>query len=456
MKKSKSSPTTGALGRAGKLLQLASSMAKAEIKHRAFKGDAAGSATESAKLRLQQATAMVRELGHLKGAAMKLGQMLALEARDFLPDEVVAVLEQLHSNASFMDFETIFAVIQEDLGSKANDLIDLSHEPIAAASIGQVHRAVFNDDAVAVKVQYPGIRDSIHSDVKILSVVLKTMSKLFRRELEIDGLLKEFSEVFIQETDYNQEAEAQSEYRNLAAAMPGIRVPRVYPQLSSARVLTMDFEDGLSITRWMRETNPPIDVRRRLGESVLDLYTREFCDWGLVQTDPNPGNFLIRPNTNELVLLDFGATKRYSFEFRKHYSQLVMAIFRRDKKAVRETAISLGLISHRENETAFVAFEALVFESMRPMTMKTFDFRDKEYVTTVRRLTRALVKELKFSPPPKNLIFLHRKLGGVFLILKLLAVDLNLENYLSRFKSMAESTENPDPSRLANSSRQKV
>ncbi len=437
MKKKKSTQPTGVLERAGKLLKLAGSLTRQEVAHRLGDRDAGGSAIT----RLKQAATLVQELSHMKGAAMKVGQMLALEARDYLPDEVVQVLEQLQNKASFMAFDEVDEILRSDLGKKRSQLRELSEEPIAAASIGQVHRAEIEKNGtmvpVAVKVQYPGIRDSIHSDVKILGVVLKGLTTVFRREIEIEGLLEEFAEVFVQETDYEQEAQAAIDYRKAAATLAGVVVPRVHLGLSTARVLTMDYEPGLTLTQWIRQTHPTPARRLELGALILELYSREFCEWGLVQTDPNPGNFLIRPETGELILLDFGATKRYSKEFRIQYSRLIMAIFTKDTNKVMDAALKMALLDPRESAAAQKAFQALVFESMRPIALNRFDFTDQEHVQKVRTLSQNLLKELRFSAPPKDLIFLHRKLGGVYQMLRQLEVDLELGSYLSRFEELS-------------------
>ncbi|MDR3608485.1 MAG: AarF/ABC1/UbiB kinase family protein [Oligoflexia bacterium] len=435
MSRKKSTQPTGALQRASRLIKLAGNLTRQEFARRLGDADEEGSTL----VRLKQAAALVQELGHMKGAAMKVGQMLVLEARDYLPDEVVQVLEQLQNKASFMPHDEVAAILRADLGKNARRLEKLSLEPIAAASIGQVHRAVFEGRDVAVKVQYPGVRDSIHSDMKILGVLLKGLATVFRREFEIDGLLEEFSEVFIQETDYVQEAQAAVDYRKAAATLPGIVVPEVFQDVSSSRVLTLSFEPGLTLTDWLRDQRPRREARQALAALILDLYTREFCDWGLVQTDPNPGNFLVRPASGEaagvpeLVLLDFGATKRYSPEFRAQYSKLVMAIFSQDPQAVMEAAFRMNLIDPREAPEAQAVFREMVFESMRPIVMPRFDFTDDEYLKKMRAHLQKLVKTLRYSPPPKELIFLHRKLGGVFQMLRQLEADLELRPYIERF-----------------------
>jgi aarF domain-containing kinase len=427
-------PPTGASERAARLLRMTGRLATQEITRRMF-GKFAGDLDDRA-LRLRQAATLVRELGHLKGAAMKAGQMLVLEARDYLPEEVVQVLERLQADAPPMGIATVREILREDLGDRAARLEGLSTRPVAAASIGQVHRARYEGREVAVKVQYPAIRLTLKADLQVLGTVLKGAGALFRRDTNFEGIISEFSEVFLQEADYAAEATLLRDYRAAAASTPHLLVPAAYDEVCGPRVLTLDFVQGLTLPEWMRRAKPSLETRARLGQRILALFTQEFCDWGLVQTDPNLGNFLVSPD-ERLVLLDFGATKRYSAEFRREYARLLMAVHRQDVNELDRATDALALIDPRESAEARDIFRRLVRESMGPLTLERFDFQDEQYLTRVRAMSRELASALRYSPPPRNLIFLHRKLGGIFQMLKLLRVELDLRGYLRRFEEIA-------------------
>lgn len=426
-------PPRSAFQRSASLFKMVGSLASKEVASR-LSGD------DSPLVRLKQAQTLVKELGHLKGAAMKLGQMLALEARDYLPDEVCQVLEQLQSEASFMDFSVIDSILAQELDEKKKEFSFISEIPLAAASIGQVHRARLFDRDVVLKVQYPGIQESIHSDIKVLGQVLKAVAVLMRKQVDLDGIIGEFGEIFSQETDYLQEAEFLREYREKAQVLSSVVIPEVLLNYSSSRVLCMSYESGVTLPQLMRSSNEDLELRKYFGHLILDIYTREFCDWGLVQTDPNLGNFLLRPEARELVLLDFGATKTYDLEFRVQYSKLIVAVLSRDEAAVLRIAIEMKLIDPRESAAAQKVFCALMFESIHPITLPEYDFSDASYVRNMQRLSKELVGALKFSPPPKNLIFLHRKLGGIFHMLRILKVRLDLRRYTERFETLAGSS----------------
>jgi predicted unusual protein kinase regulating ubiquinone biosynthesis (AarF/ABC1/UbiB family) len=419
--------------RSGRLLKMVGTLASQEFLRRIQ-----GKNEVKSNLNLSQVQTLVKELGHLKGAAMKLGQMLALETRDYFPEEVCLVLDQLQSEASFLDFEVIEAILKEELKNNYFEINAISRSPIAAASIGQVHRAnMQNGQPLAIKVQYPGIKDSIKSDVKLLGSLMKTVSVLMRKQVDLTNLVEEFSEIFLQESNYLKEANFSELYRNRAQNIPELIVPFIYKKYSSEKVITMDFEPGIKLTEWMKAPDATLELRQFYGKLILDLYSREFCEWGLVQTDPNLGNFLFRPKEKKLVLLDFGATKEYDLTFRKQYAQLIMATLSRNNQKLLSIGEEMGLIDPRESDETKSTFKTLLFESMRPITLQEYDFSESEYPENMRKISRELVKSLQFSSPPQKLIFLHRKLSGIFYILRTLKAKLPLTSYTERFETLA-------------------
>ena len=422
------------LERMGKLVKLVGSVSTEELSQRLKQ-----KVTQSKEQidRVKQAAMIVKELGQLKGTAMKVGQILTMEAREYLPEEVVVILEQLQNKVTFMPIEDVEEILKRELQDRRFELDQLSTEPIAAASIGQVHTAFYKGQKCAVKIQYPFIQDTIDSDLKVLAQTLKTLAFLLRREIELEGLIREFSEVFKQETDYLHEARSMSQYRAKAKDLPGVIVPEVFPALSTSKVLVQSFEQGMGFSSWCKSQKSDPVAREKMGKLILDLYIQEFCHWGLVQTDPNPGNFLVRVETNELVLLDFGAVKEYSLEFRRQYAHLVMAIFHRDREKMMNVSYEMNLLSAKESQSAQDAYAALVFESMRPLLQDRFEFKDDTYMQKMRELSQTLIKELKFSPPPKDLIFLHRKLGGIYQMLRQLEVSIDLTPYIDHYRTLA-------------------
>jgi predicted unusual protein kinase regulating ubiquinone biosynthesis (AarF/ABC1/UbiB family) len=381
--------------------------------------------------RMKQAKAIVEELGRLKGTAMKFGQIIALEARDFLPPEVVSILETLQNQATFISESEIQAILRTELGERIHLLSNLSPEPIAAASIGQVHRATYRNQPIVLKVQYPGIQETIDSDLKILRLFVERVSPLFlKTKADYSDLFQELKEVFHNETSYLREAEMTNRYRMLASSMPFIRVPEVYSELSTDRFLALQFMKGDSVSKLLKDPRLTKELRQHYAELFIRLYTTEISVWGLVQTDPNLGNFLLDLDTKELVSLDFGATREYSKMFRDAYVSLIQAASREDRRLCLDLSIQLKILDPRESDRARDALYALLREGIQPFRKEQFNFEEDSYSEVMRRLGVELIRELKFTPPPRELIFLHRKLGGLFQIIRRLNVQMDLRPHL--------------------------
>ena len=403
--------------------------------------------------RLEQAKTLAEGLSKLKGAAMKAGQLLSLELIDYFPKEAVQALSQLQNAAHAVEFSVIEKVLLQEIGGeKYLELTALDPKPIGAASIGQVHKAQYRGQDVALKVQYPGVTESIDSDLKILRTVASAFCALTARDMDLKPLFEEFRFILEQETDYQREAELQTRYRAHAeklTATEGVRyiVPAVHPEMSTGHVLTMQWQHGQTLRHWLTQPLSQ-DKREKLGHGILNLYLNEFFQWGLVQTDPNQGNFLVRENGSdlEIVLLDFGATREYPRDFIKQYARLLRVTANGDREELKREAIEFGLIDRRESPEAFEALYNVLFVAIRPFLTQDgriaepaiFDFGDEQHSRNSQTASRELAARLKYSPPPRDLVFLHRKLGGVYAALKTLGVTLDLSPY---WKTMLASAD---------------
>jgi aarF domain-containing kinase len=386
------------------------------------------------KNRLEQAKLITEQLSQLKGAAMKAGQLLSLDAGDYFPPEAVEILSKLQGKADPAPWSDLRQVLVEDLGEERIATFEkLSIEPSASASIGQVHRGRLDGRDVAVKIQYPGVAESVDSDLKILKTVGQSLLALSGRRIDLDELFAELTTVLKQEADYALELANMKEYGTYLENDPDFAVPTPIETHSSRRVLTMSWEGGRTLNEWLR-TSPSLEDRTIIGKRLLDLYTREFWDWGFVQTDPNYGNFLIRPNPLALVILDFGATLRYPPEFRRDYKRLVLAMGSRDTAKIVEVSVEQGLIDPRESDEAKEKLAAMMLLSIEPfdLSRQPFAFKDEDYSRRTRESIQEFTRTLKYSPPPRKVLFLHRKLGGVFAFLKRLDIELDVTPYWDR------------------------
>lgn len=423
-----------AWSRSKAVLGLVAGLSGQELRHRLR----AGMSSSAQKLRelelstrIEQARLMVDSLGRLKGALMKAGQLLSIDASDLLPPEAMAVLAGLQAGAEPVDFEVLRGVLVQELGPEWELAFDrFDPHPAASASIGQVHRASVNGAAVAVKIQYPAVRDSIDSDLDVLQKLCSGWLAVSRSKVDLADVFEELRSILHREADYHHELVSQRRFAELLAPDPRFVVPRSFPQLSTTLVHTMTWEEGEPLGQWVQSARPQAD-RQWLGRLLLELYCSEFFRWGLVQTDPNFGNFLVRAESRRLVLLDFGATLEFEPDFRERYVRLLRVVASGDAERISDEGVAFGLLDARESRELFAQFLKVAVEPFAP-ALQPFAFRDAGYDERSRDIGRRFVRSLRFSPPPRRLMFLHRKLGGIFQLLKRLDLALDLTPYWER------------------------
>jgi aarF domain-containing kinase len=439
---SKRAPPRTVLSRSSRLVSLAAGLAKKELQGRfaraVDRGETLVRQAQALKVQVEQARDIVESLGQLKGAAMKAGQLLSMELRDVLPPEVIEVLSQLQASGATVDFDEVTSILREELGAERLAQLEITPIPLASASIGQVHRATWRapDGGVhdlVLKVQFRGIAQTIDSDLALLERIARLFLTVQLKQFDVSAVFAELRDVLLRETDYLHEAEALERYRALAHQVPGLRVPAVFHAQCTKRVLALSYEPGLTIDAFLA-TAPSVAERHRVATQVLDLYFREFFDWGLVQTDANFANFLVRPESGELVLLDFGATRAYPREFREQYRALLTATLRGDRPAAYAAALALELIDPAEPPAAKEALHALLETVLRVFqpAFQPVDFRDKRFVDEAGERLRAYYRALTCSAPPAQLLFLHRKLGGVYSLGRALQARLDLLPFAAR------------------------
>lgn len=424
------------LGRAGKLFLSGAKIASKEVASRL--ADAVGQLSEDSKLatKVKQTEELVKALSELKGAAMKAGQWFSMELSDVLPPEVVAVLRQLHDDSTFMPIEQVEGILREELGPLRQELQDLSPEPVAAASIGQVHTARVAGRDVAVKIQYPGVARSIDTDLAALRKFLEIFLKAQGKSINVEAIFAELREGLKREADYDLEAQNLSRYRR-AMKNPAFVVPEVLPRFSTKKLLVMSYEDGERIGEWLQR-GPTKDEARRFGELVLSLMLEEFFVNGIVQTDPNYGNFLYRPRENQIVLLDFGATKAYPAAFRDEVRRIMAAAVDRDDVRLLELIHSMNMLDPRESPET----KRLFLDLMRKVAdlfahdTQPFNFSDANFLQDLRALGFKFVYSVQHSAGAPQLLFLNRKLGGMYHMLKDVGFSEDLNVYFERILTL--------------------
>ncbi|EFQ28096.1 ABC1 family protein [Colletotrichum graminicola] len=381
---------------------------------RAFGGKGEGSVLLSAG----NMERLVAKLSRMRGAALKMGQMMSFQDTKMLPGPIQEVLQRVQDRADYMPAWQRDKVMAANLGPEWRDLFEeFEEKPVAAASIGQVHRATLKDGGrkVAVKIQFPGVADSINSDLDNLSILL-TATKLLPKGLYLNKTIDNARLELGWECDYEREAQCLVRYKELLADEPDtFLVPNVHLQACGKNVLTMDWMKGVGVTRVKSFTQEQKDW---IGTQILRLCLREITEFKFMQTDPNWTNFLYNAATNRLELLDFGASREYPDEFVTQYVELLAAASKTDREGVKQLSEKLGYLTGHESRTMVDAHVKSVLTLAEPFldsAPEVYDFHDQTITERVKALIPVMLHE-RLAPPPEETYSLHRKLSGAFLL----------------------------------------
>ena len=361
---------------------------------------------------------LARRLSRMRGAAMKVGQLLSLEGDDMLPPEFSEALSILRSAADMMPASQVRRALAREYGKGWQSRFrHFDLEPIAAASIGQVHAAVAADGReLALKLQYPGVARSINSDVDNLAAMLR-VTHILPVDIDVSGIIAEAKRQLRREADYLAEAAHLDRYRKLVADDPRVLVPRVHADLTTARVLAMDFIRGRPIED-VRGPEHPQELRDSIGQCLQRLMFRELFEFGFMQTDPNFSNYLLVPETGQVALLDFGAAQEIPRELADLYARLFRSALDADRSELRNVVTELGFVDAQERAHRVEGLLDLILLVCEPLRHKgEYDFGSSDLPSRAREAGFELAFRRGFlRPPPPQTMFLHRKLGGTFFL----------------------------------------
>lgn len=386
----------------------------------------------------QNITRLTDQLAHLRGAAMKLGQMLSMDAGDVLEPELADILSRLRSNADPMPAKQLNGVMEGSLGANWKaEFLSFNFKPIASASIGQVHQA-YSDagDNLAVKVQYPGIRKSIDSDVDNVGTLLKVVG-LIPESVDYKGLLEEAKKQLHDEADYAREAQFAIRYHDALKELPHFVVPKIHTESSSDSVLAMEFIDGSPIEQIEHYDQSTRDF---VMHSLLELLFRELFEFKMVQTDPNFANYLYIENTRQIGLLDFGATREYSERFSTGYRQAFASVVNNDEQGLNDALEQIGFFSQTILPDQRQAILDLVKMACEPMLVdEPYDFKASGLAQKLREAGTILSMEQEYwHTPPADALFLHRKIGGMYLLAARIGAKVNIRQLVSPYLQITD------------------
>jgi predicted unusual protein kinase regulating ubiquinone biosynthesis (AarF/ABC1/UbiB family) len=396
-----------------------------------------GNRPTAADLLLTPANArrLADRLSEMRGAAMKIGQLLSMEAGDILPDPLPDMLSRLRDQADAMPLGQVADVLDSAWGADWKGKFSRFHfTPIAAASIGQVHEAETKDGRhLAIKIQYPGIARSIDSDLNNI-VGLFRMFRLLPADLDIEPLLEEAKRQLHAEADYLAEAEHLRSYASYLGSQPGLRVPSVADDLTTQTVLAMEYMDGEPIEML---ANAPRDKRQDVAVRLTELALREVFDWRLMQTDPNFANFRYRAEEDEVVLLDFGATRRFDPALVEAFRALIDASLGEDENEVQRTAMEVGYLAPEDAPAYRRAVVDMVSIAAEPAKLAgPYDFGASDLSERLSQHVVGMRIEQSFGRlPPPDMLYLHRKLGGLYLLLKRLNAEVPISELMTPYVS---------------------
>lgn len=372
----------------------------------------------TAERHVANAKKIVATMSDLRGPLMKVGQLLSTHA-EALPEEYGRILRTLQASAPPMSYATIRDVLEEDLGEPPEQLFaDLTHDAVAAASLGQVHRGRLPDGTkVAVKVQYPGAEESVQGDLKNIQFATKMIKRLLadmlgQTRFDVTPIAEELAAHLVQETDYCREAYNAKLLASLFVDDPEIVVPRVHDTHSGLRVVTYDWLEGEDLSWALAQED--FARRQRVVTQLSHAFWRQFFQGGLLHADPHPGNFKVLPD-GRLGILDYGCVKIFEEPFMRGFGAMMHAAIAGDEEALRDAFMTLELMDERDSDEQFEDMQKIAeYFSVGVRDDEVFDFAEFDYVKAGRDLVMHFLRRRRPPPAQRHFIFLSRVVLGYY------------------------------------------
>jgi len=383
------------------------------------------------ELNEDNATDIYNSLSQLKGSALKIAQMLSMD-KNILPKAYVNKFTQSQYNAPPLSGPLIIRTFTKSFGKSPEEIFD-SFNPasVQAASIGQVHEATLRGKKLAVKVQYPGVGDSISSDLRLVKPFAFRLLNMSEKELNI--YIKEVEERLLEETDYNLEVRRSMEISKACGKLKNVVFPKYYPKLSSNKIITMDWMEGLHLKEFLA-TNPSQELKNKIGQALWDFYNFQQHELRAVHADPHPGNFLITPD-EKLAVIDFGCIKELPEDFYNPFFALVAPGLMNDKGATINAFRQLQMIfpddDKKKIEFYYKWYKEMVSLFSLPYRGKTFDFSELKFFEDLYAYGEKITRMPEFKQPRgvKHFIYVNRTNFGLYTLLNELNATVRTDTF---------------------------
>ncbi|SDR08324.1 ABC1 kinase family protein [Flagellimonas zhangzhouensis] len=378
-------------------------------------------------------------LKSLKGSALKVAQMLSME-KNLLPSAYVEKFSLSQFSVPPLSAPLVRKTFKKYLGKYPEEIFDaFEKDSVNAASIGQVHRAEKDGKEIAVKIQYPGVADSISSDLALVKPVAIKMFNLKGKDSE--KYFKEVEHKLIEETDYILELEQSQEITEACAVIPNMQFPSYYKELSSERILTMDWMKGVHLGEFTK-TDFDSDLGNTLGQALWDFYMFQIHKLRRVHADPHPGNFLVS-DEGTLIAIDFGCIKQIPEEFYVPYFELAKEENINNEKVFMEKLYELEILTPTDSQQELEFFTALFKEMLTiftsPFHKETFDFGDEQFWSKIANLSERYsndeqIRKMNGNRGSKHFLYINRTFFGLYNLLH----DLKAQVEVNHFKQFMD------------------
>jgi predicted unusual protein kinase regulating ubiquinone biosynthesis (AarF/ABC1/UbiB family) len=361
---------------------------------------------------IRNARRVVERSKELRGAFMKMAQLLSMR-QDLFPAEALEVLSVVQSSVPPMPWAKVRRVLTAELGGPPEErFASIEHEAFAAASLGQVHRAELRGGRpVVVKVQYPGVADTVHQDIKNVRALVRVFDAIahdvMRQDVDSKEVVRELEERLAEELDYRREADNVERFRKLLASDHEVIIPRVHRKLSAGRVLTMDRLEGYPLQDIMA---PGVDQELKdwVGVKLFRLLWRQLLEFGVLHADPHPGNYLVTHHP-KIGILDFGSVRVFEPEIRLGYLRMSRGLLAGDDAAAGAAAADLGFIQHGDDPAPFLELLRVVCEPI--LVDRPYDPRDYDVMERGLRASQITLSHGLYRAPGHQVFLLRALLG---------------------------------------------